>query len=439
MVTRGRSASARQRTYQCAIIETTENAGRRPGSFLGHGGTHGAEIVYANEFDRVQFRPTPMSRLASFIMERKEEILAAWDSFARQVQTQAPMDVAALRGHADALLNVIVADLQSTESDERRARRARGLLDRASANAPTAASEHGAARAFRGFSVETLVAEFRALRASIIRLWVKYQQPTGATELEEMRRFDEAIDQAIAESLTEYTRDVESARDRFLAVLGHDLRTPLSAILMSSDFLLEEGDLSEAQRSLIDGMKDSGQRMIQLVDDLLDFAVLRLGDSIPAHRASMDMGVLVREVAAEVAASAPTARLEVETSGALTGDWDSTRLAQALTNLLGNAVQHGAHRTPIRVAASGQDDETVTIDVTNAGHAIPTDRIGGLFDPMKGGAAERADGRHLGLGLYIVDRIVAAHGGTIEVRSSDVHGTTFHIVLPRHAVTAPPE
>jgi signal transduction histidine kinase len=377
-----------------------------------------------------------MPRLASFIVEHNEEILAAWEAFAR-VTAVAPMDVAALRGDAQAMLNVIVADLESPQTDARRARKARGLIDRARDSVQTAASEHGAARASRGFGVETLMAEFRALRASVIGLWIKYEQPAGATELEEMRRFDEAIDQAIAESLAQYTRHVESTRDRFLAVLGHDLRTPLSAIVTSSRFLLEEEKLSETQHKLIGGIEKSGQRMTQLVDDLLDLALMGLGDSIPIQRATGDLGALVREVAAEVRASAPTARLEVKTSGSLTGEWDSTRLAQALTNLLSNAIQHGARRVPIRVAVSGQDQETVTIEVTNKGRVIPSDRISGLFDAMKGEARESADRRHLGLGLYIVERIVDAHGGSVDVRSSDTQGTTFRITIPRHPVRAP--
>ena len=376
-----------------------------------------------------------MPRLASFIVEHNEEILAAWEAFAR-ARTVAPMDVGALRGDAQAMLSVIVDDLESPESDARRARKARGLIDRARDSAQTAASEHGAARASRGFGVETLVAEFRALRASVIGLWIKYEQPAGATDLEEMRRFDEAIDQAIAESLAQYIGDVESTRDRFLAVLGHDLRTPLSAIVTSSRFLLEEEKLSKTQHRLIVGIEKSGRRMTQLVDDLLDLALMGLGDSIPVHRASVDLGALVQEIAAEVRASAPTARLEVETSGSLTGEWDSTRLAQALTNLLSNAIQHGARRVPIRVAMSGQE-ETVTIEVTNKGRVIPVDRIRGLFDAKKGDARTGTDRRHLGLGLYIVGRIVDAHGGNIDVRSSDADGTTFQITIPRHVTTGP--
>jgi len=113
------------------------------------------------------------------------------------------------------------------------------------------------------------------------------------------------------------------------------------------------------------------------------------------------------------------------------GEWDRTRLGEALTNLLSNAVAHGSPGKPITVTASGDGDVNVTIAVTNEGGAIPHDRIGGLFNPIQptGDSAER---KHLGLGLYIVNRIVEAHGGSIDVRSSNEDGTTFRITMPRH-------
>jgi signal transduction histidine kinase len=308
-----------------------------------------------------------MPRLSQFIADHNQEILDAWAAFAKDLPTTVPLDIAVLRDHAQAVLNAIVADLKTPETDDERDRKARGVIDSSNDRPSTAASQHGLARAERGFSVESMVAEFRALRASVISLWVKHQHDAGAPELEEMRRFNEAIDQAIAEALARYTREVENARDRFLAVLGHDLRTPLSAILTSSRFLLEEGELSEMQQTLIAGLEKSGRRMSQLIDDLLDLALTHLGESIPVNRTAMDLGVLVHEVVNEVGASAPAIHIETETNGALTGDWDATRLGQALTNLLSNAIQHGAHKMPIRVAARGDDGESVSLAVTNAG------------------------------------------------------------------------
>jgi signal transduction histidine kinase len=119
--------------------------------------------------------------------------------------------------------------------------------------------------------------------------------------------------------------------------------------------------------------------------------------------------------------------------GALDGRWDKGRLAQAVTNLVANAVQHGARGHLIKVAVQGTAPETVTISVANEGPVIPRERIAGIFDALKGGAAG-GDRRHLGLGLYIVDKIVEAHGGSIDIRSSEAEGTTFLVSLPRRPV-----
>ena len=374
---------------------------------------------------------SPMPQLSRFITEQRQAILGAWEAFIKELPAAERIDAAAARGHAQSMLNVIAADLETSETDEQRDLKSRGHLDAARADTLTPASQHGLGRALGGVGVEATVAEFRALRASVIGLWMEQQKQAGPSELEDMRRFDEAIDQAIAESLAQHTREVERARDRLLAVLGHDLRTPLTAVLASSRFLLDEDHLTQAQRDLITIVEHSGHRMTQLIDDLLDVALTGLGQAIPLRRDRTDLGALVRDVGNEVGATSPTARIDVETSGVLVGEWDRTRLEQAFTNLLSNAIEHGSQGKPIRVSVSG-DEENVMIAVTNEGTVIPADQIGGLFQPMKSTADDRADRGHLGLGLYIVDRVVDAHGGSIDVRSSEDRGTTFRITLPRH-------
>src|SRR5262245_15568581 len=371
-----------------------------------------------------------MPQLSAYISKHNQEILDAWESFANELPTTKRMGVAALRDNAQGILNVIVADLDAPQSEQQRDRTSRGLED-TRGRPLTAASEHGRGRAEHGFSSESTVAEFRALRASVITLWLQQQQDIARPDLEELRRFNEAIDQAIAESLAQYTHDVNTARDRFLAVLGHDLRTPVSAILMSSRVLLEEGDLTAAQTEMLDVMERSARRMTHLIDDLLDLALAGFGAAFPLHRSSTGLGALVREVGAEVSTTSPGARITVETDGQLVGQWDRGRLAEALTNLLSNAVAHGSPGKPITVKACGDGDVKVSVAVTNEGRGIPRDQLGDLFNPMKRAPADRGDRRHLGLGLYIVNRIVEAHGGSVDVRSSDEEGTTFRITIPR--------
>jgi signal transduction histidine kinase len=169
-----------------------------------------------------------------------------------------------------------------------------------------------------------------------------------------------------------------------------------------------------------------------MVLDLVEFTRTRLDDAFPVTRAEVDARRLVHDVALEIAASYPDSLVQMETGGDLSGSWDADRLAQALTNLVGNAVQHGTPGTPIGVTARGLAD-TVMLSVHNEGSPIPPEQQAAIFREGERitGRAAATDRRHQGLGLFIVERIVAAHGGTVSVRSSLEEGTTFTIRLPR--------
>jgi signal transduction histidine kinase len=372
-----------------------------------------------------------MAALSRFIRQHTEQILTEWETFARSLPIGASMDVGSLRDHAKAMLEVIARDLEAPQTSRQQDEKAKGASDADDPTAPTAATEHGSGRAQSGFTVNQMVAEFRALRASVLRLWGRQPGPKGEPELEAMVRFNEAIDQAIAESLARYTTDIDHTKERFLAILGHDLRTPIGAIMMSAQFILESGDLIEPYRGLVDRIGKSSRRMNQMVGDLLDFSRTRLGDTIPIAPAAMNVTRMLDDVVAEVAASYPEQKLEVEASGELQGSWDCARLTQAMVNLVGNAAQHGSDATPISVTARGEKNE-VTIAVHNDGPPIPDELVGRIFQPMKRTGGDSGDRRHLGLGLYIVDRIVAAHRGRIDVTSSAGDGTTFTVRLPRN-------
>lgn len=381
---------------------------------------------------------TPMSRLSAFLRANTEPILEEWETFARSLPMGAEMDVKALRDHAREMLQVVAEDLETPQSDTQAQDKARGRTD-----APpdalgaekrrdrTAAQEHGAGRAAHGFDVGQMVAEFRALRASVIRLWSRTLERAERSDLEDLTRFNEAIDQAIAESISRFTTDVSESKERFLAILGHDLRTPLGSIITSSKFMLDDGELKEPSRTLVQRIGTSARRMNQMVMDLLDFTRTRFGDSIPIVRAQVDARKVVHDVIAEVAATYPSARVHLETTGDLHGQWDGDRLTQALINLVANAAQHGSDKAPITVSARGLDRE-VEIAVQNDGAVIPREQLSQIFQAMKPPREDRGrDRRNLGLGLYIVDKIVEAHGGTVDVDSSKQDGTTFTVRLPR--------
>lgn len=373
-----------------------------------------------------------MTRLARFIRDNSEEILAEWENFARALPMGADMDIAALRDHAKEMLDVIVADLDRPQTREEQHDKSLGRRDAADGSDAllTAAQQHGAGRAGSGFSVAHMVSEFRALRASVLALWRKQHDVTAA-DMDDVMRFNEAIDQAIAESIARYARDIAQSKDRFLAILAHDLRDPLGAVMTSSDFVLQTAGLKEPYLSLVRAIATSSRRMNRMVLDLLDFTRTRFGDSIPILRGDMDARKMIHNVVAEMSATYPDSVMQVETSGDLRGHWDSERLTQAVVNLIGNAVQHGSNKSPIRVVARAQAAE-IEIAVHNEGPGIPPAKLTTLFQSMKSVSGDGASDRHhLGLGLYIVDQIAKAHGGRIEVQSTSELGTTFTIHLPR--------
>jgi signal transduction histidine kinase len=373
-----------------------------------------------------------MQRLANFICDNMEQILLEWETFARDLHIgDAEMDVPALRDHAEQMLRAFAIDLETPQTANEQALKAKGGSDAKPSGPPTAAQQHGAGRALSGFTVAQMVSEFRALRACVIRLWLREQPDVTSMDLQDMIRFNEAIDQAIAESITRYASDVAESKERFIAILGHDLVTPLNAIITSSWFMLDTGALTEPHVTLLRTIASSAGRMNHMVSDLLDFTRMRFGEQIPLDPRPTDIRELMNDLASEVAASHPAPTLQVEISGDVRGVWDPERLAQVLTNLVTNAVQHGSDKSPVRVVVHGEPTEVV-IAVHNEGPIIPKQQLPQLFVPMKpsasGGGRER---RHLGLGLYIVHAIVVSHGGSIDVHSSKDRGTTFTVYLPR--------
>lgn len=373
-------------------------------------------------------------RLADFIATNCEPIIAEWVAFA---STSGPagktMDLDGLRDHALEMLKTISADLRTPQTKAEQAEKSKGNAEPAPEAADTPAEVHGAGRAESGFTLGEMVSEYRALRASVIRLWTKVNGNLTGADLEDLMRFNEAIDQALAESTTRYTQDLDRSKELFIAILGHDLRTPLGAVVMSSQFMLDTSELKEPHLTLTTRILRSARRMNRMVGDLLDFTRSRLGSGIPIVRREMDMVTVARHAVEEMADAQPDSVLELNAPGEVRGEWDAGRIEQLLANLLANAVQYGSPKTPISVVVQGEEKEVV-LRVDNRGPAIPTSELDGLFDPLKRFKSHEVRARgssNLGLGLYIADRIVTAHGGTIDVKSSSEAGTSFTVRLPR--------
>jgi signal transduction histidine kinase len=260
----------------------------------------------------------------------------------------------------------------------------------------------------------------------VLRLY----EESGALELSEVRRFDEAIDEALTESMDRFAVQTDLFRDQFIGVLSHDLRTPLAAVASGAALLAGAEDNPQRRGRVVARIMSSAQRMQRMIGDLLDLTRVRLGGTIPLKRRRADIQQICEESLAEIRSACPDAVLRVEAKGNLVGNWDADRLAQVVANLVGNALQHG-EGTPTTLTAQ-EDGQHVTLTVHNGGAPIPPDVMPLVFEPLARG---RTDGElhSIGLGLFIARAVVSAHNGEIEVRSSREAGTTFTVRLPRGA------
>lgn len=370
--------------------------------------------------------------LAQFLTDSSAAIISEWEEFARAyIPAASTMDLTGRRDHIAGMLESIAIDLAEPQTATQQTSKSKGTED-ADAGSDTAANSHGTDRAATGFSVVEVVSEFRALRASVLRLWSETQQTFTREHLDEVTRFNEAIDQLLVESMTTYVVDVDRSKDLFLGVLGHDLRNPLGAVMMSATVMMTQEGPDWRHAKTAARILNAGTRMDALISDLVDFTRSRLGSGIPIVRAHMDLATTCRQTVDEITAYYPGRTVNLEAAGELWGEWDAGRMGQLLSNLLGNAFQHGSARTSVEVRVSG-DPDSVVLTVHNQGGLIPTANLRTIFDPFKQGdpaTSKAKDSRSVGLGLYIVDAIVVAHGGAIAVTSNE-QGTTFTVTLPR--------
>jgi len=375
-------------------------------------------------------------RLSDFIRKNHSAIVREWETFAATLLPAAGgMTDLALRDHAEAILDAIVADLELPQTPTEQSQKSKGQGEEH--RMEDVGKIHAALRIEGGFRLSQLVAEYRALRASVFRLFERAASETGATDLRQVTRFNEAIDEALVEATDRYMVVMNRTSDQFLAVLGHDLRNPLGAISMSAGLISRRADHSNTKAASL--ILTSAERMRRMVDDLLDLTRTRLGSGIPIAPEPMDLKSLSQEVVAELEAFHPNCPMDFQADGNLRGSWDRDRLAQVLSNLLGNALQYGARDRPIGVVVRG-DGEEVVMEVHNEGRPIPPAMLSNIFEPMvrEGGRRESDKrSRSLGLGLHIAREIVLAHGGTVSVKSTGREGTTFCVRLPRHAAASP--
>ena len=222
----------------------------------------------------------------------------------------------------------------------------------------------------------------------------------------------------------------DAFREQLLGVVGHDLRTPLYAIQLSTGALQRGGGLNETQARQVAHVATATRRMERMIHELLDFTRARLAGGIPVRPEPLSFDKPLERVVEEFQTSHPTRLIVCKSEGDVRGSWDESRLGQLLDNLVGNAIQHSPEDTPVEVKVVGMPDG-ITLTVRNEGPPVPLEERATLFEPFKRG--KRASGDGLGLGLYIARQIVVAHGGRISVESGVGLGTRFIVWLPRHA------
>ncbi|HEX6943224.1 MAG TPA: sensor histidine kinase [Gemmatimonadaceae bacterium] len=370
-------------------------------------------------------------RLAEFISRDMEAIVAEWETFAVTLFPAASNPTRlTLRDHAQQILEAVAKDLSTPQTRQAQADKSLGRAPKITGAPETAAETHAVLRAKSGFDINQLVAEYRALRATVLRLWMDACQ-SDDFRLEDVIRFNEAIDQAIAESISFFSAQIDQARNLLLGMLGHDMRSPLNTIQVTASYLsaLNAGaDVSDAASRLI----RSGASMKALLDDLVDFSRTRLGLGINISPDSTDLAALFADEMEQLRGAHPGRQLEFAGAGDTRGRWDGRRLQQVLRNLVSNAIKYGAPDAPVRVALIGEEAD-VLFEVRNSGPAIADAVLDEIFHPLKRGPGQ--EDTHdidagLGLGLYIVSEVARAHGGEVTVRSEDGE-TVFAVRLPR--------
>jgi signal transduction histidine kinase len=226
----------------------------------------------------------------------------------------------------------------------------------------------------------------------------------------------------------ERSQQAERVKDLFLGALGHDLRDPLNAILLAARLTLLRDDLGSAARTYVVKIERAGRRMHRMIEDILDLTRGQFAGGIPLARQMMSLEDICRTVVDEHRLARPNRPMELDVTGNVGGYWDPSRIERVVSNLLGNAVEHGAE-SPVQVRVRGED-AAVTMHVWNGGPPIEPEILPTLFDPFRRGETAVPG---LGLGLYIVREIVRAHAGSVEVTSTAHAGTTFTVTLPRTA------
>ena len=288
-------------------------------------------------------------RLGDYIERDADLIQQRWEAFATtHIPAADRMSSRSLRDHLPEILQAIVADLASPQTADAQSAKSMGMAPILPNAAHTAAQTHAVLRAESGFDIEQLASEYRALRASVLSGWIEACLPEPA-DFTDMLRFNEAIDQALAESISYFTSHVTRARNLLLAMLSHDMRSPLQTIQLTARSI-QGMHSSPAADNAAERLIRASARMKKLLDDQIDFSLTELGLGIRVTRQQVDLAPICAEELDQIRAAYAERELEMEVSGDCSGVWDSSRIQQLLNNLVVNAVRYGEPGEAIRVA-----------------------------------------------------------------------------------------
>ncbi len=406
-------------------------------------------------------------RLPDFILGNIEPILGEWEVFARSIWPDAAVAGAGagagpkeLSDDAEQILRATASDMKSAQTTGQQSDKSKGhgVAGEESDPIDRASETHGAGRVDSGFDLWAVVAEYRALRASVLRLWRESGPTPDLHDLDDITRFNESMDQSLTEAVRSYTEQVKRdreallskerasrieaelanrAKDTFLAILSHELRTPLNAIVGWTSILKAEGCEEEELAEGLAAIERNTKAQVQLIEDILDVSRIVSGKlRMEIHPIELAEAVTAGVNVVRAAAAARQITIEVQLDpAASSSSGDAARIQQIVWNLVSNAVKFTPKGGRIRVSLD-REQSSSQIEVSDSGQGISPELLPYIFDRFRqaDSSARRKFGG-LGLGLSIVKHLVEAHGGTVQVHSAgEGRGSTFTVRLPISAV-----
>ena len=363
--------------------------------------------------------------LPHFIHESLDDILCEWENECVRTPRGAA-EPAVRRVHFGKVLQAVAEEMK----------RIKAAADPAAAIASPAAFERrpgGDGSAAPHSHASQLVDDYALLRASVVRLWRRKHPSPSAEDLDDLVRFNEAMDRSLAELTATFSPSESQPQSLFLGVLNHELRTSVASILMSAQVLTHRSTPGTPESKAAQRILRSCEQLRQSLDALSDFTKVRLGAQLEIDRVRDDMGVLCRQALDAFARIDPERKVRLTSDGDLSGDWDVTRLREAVGGLIANAARFASRGSWVTIEVDGHAADEVKVTVHGDGTPIDVETLQTIFDPVARVESENATYAGLGLGLFIVRKVVDAHGGHVSVEASAQDGTTFTMKLPRHA------